>query len=110
MSRIKIEDNNKDNRFIIMAKLLSDREDSQEIIDNALKNGNGKELIFDIDLKINGLEFDFGSFIDKLIDNIDEYVDYRAKELLKNKLVDVDNKVNDILNNLDDISSFFDFV
>ena len=104
MKKIKVKDNMEDTMFLVITKLLSNRKDSAKIIENALKNGKGKELVFDIDLKINGREFDFEQFMNELISREDEIVEKRVKEILEDKFIDINNKVNDILDDLNYIS------
>lgn len=104
MNKIKVKDNMEDTMFLVITKLLNNRKDSAKIIENALKNGKGKELVFDIDLKINGREFDFEQFMNELISREDEIVEKRVKEILEDKFIDINNKVNDILDDLNYIS------
>lgn len=75
----------------------------KELVQNAEKDDDG--YIFDIELKIDGVEFDFSNVINQLISSQNEIVEKKVKERLKDKFYDIISKSNEIIENLDYINT-----
>lgn len=73
------------------------------MVENAEKDNDG--YIFDIELKIDGVEFDFSNVINQLISSQNEIVEKEVKERLKDKFYDIISKSNEIIENLDYINT-----
>lgn len=73
------------------------------MVENAEKDDDG--YIFDIELKIDGVEFDFSNVINQLISSQNEIVEKEVKERLKDKFYDIISKSNEIIENLDYINT-----
>lgn len=74
-------------------------EQGAEIIKNAKQDENG--FIFDIELKINGVEFNFENIVNSLIENESITIEKEIKERLKDKFYDIINKANECIENID---------
>lgn len=78
-------------------------EQGAEIIKNAKQDKDN--FILDIELKINGVEFNFENIIKSLVEKENEIIDKEVKERLKDEFYDIINKSQDIIENLDYIKT-----
>lgn len=69
---------------------------------------NKESMIFDVEFKVNGVEFDFQKVCDTLIVQYRKYVDDEVKRIYQNKLDVVINKLNDMSTYADDILKLID--
>jgi hypothetical protein len=72
------------------------------IVDDRLFTEDFDGTQVNIELKINGVEYDFGVFSQHLIESYDERVRQDAEELLEKKFGKVSQAATDIQNLLDD--------
>ena len=72
----------------------------QEVIYNSLdelddivkiQEALGPDDLYEIEFKINGIEIDFMKFMDFVNTNMNEFIDNAAKELVQNKLNEIDD-------------------
>lgn len=103
--KVKFNPNERNNVHWALCHTLFDEDSNEEkakkVIDIAHKNKEGDYFIYDIELKINGEEFNFESLINNLLKNENEIIGRAVKRELENQFYDIQNKVNDILENLD---------
>ena len=74
-------------------------------IDEILKNSpkkNGESYIFDIELRVNGVELNFSNYITEMLNQMDDYIESKAKRLLKNKCEDLIEKFKENCEELTD--------
>lgn len=62
-----------------------------------------EDRFYDLKLLVNGIELE-PNFYNKLINNIDKYIDEQAKSLIREKLEEAENKVRKISEMFDEIA------
>lgn len=105
MEKIKFNPNEKNRIHWTLCHLLfeddTDREKVKKVIDMAYKNKEGENFIYEVDLKINGEQFNLENLVNNLVNNYNKVVENAVREKIKEKFYEIENKANDILENLD---------
>ena len=92
---------NKIINYIINTLLFSENElDSAKFLTNTL-NKETRKFDFDIKFKINGKDFDFMTLIKRIIDEEDEIIAKKVKEILVEKFEKIQTVANNIIENLE---------
>ncbi len=105
---MKFEVSRGNDLFWALCKIVGKEEEKAlKVLENAEKNENG--YIFNIELKIDGVDFNFGSIITGLLQRQDEEVKRQVQNVLESKFLDIVNQANEIIEDLDGISETLDF-
>lgn len=80
--------------------LIADEKNYTDFIKNAF-NEKTKKFDFDIELKINGKEFDFMKLLQRIVDSEDEIIEKQVKKVLIEKFENIQNVTNNIIENLE---------
>lgn len=83
---IKINPNNTNDMYYVICKILGqdNTDESTDIIKKAFEKGNKDNFVFDIELKINGIDFDFVRFVTELIKEENQCIENAVRKELKN--------------------------
>lgn len=101
---MKVKIGTSGNLFWALCEIIGkDWNKGKKVVENAEKDDDG--YIFDIELKIDGVEFDFSNVINQLISSQNGVVEKEVKERLKDKFYDIISKSNEIIENLDYINT-----
>lgn len=79
---------------------LITEENCSSLIEEALNKETGK-FDFDIELKINGQEFDFMKILDRLVNRQSEIVEKEVKKILIEKFYNIQKMTDNIIENLE---------
>ena len=91
------------NLYWALLKIVGKEEEKAlKVLKNAEKNESG--YILNIELKIDGVDFDFDSIITGLLQRQNEEIEKQVQYKLEDKFYDIINKAQDIIDNLDEIS------
>ena len=103
---VKINPNNTNDMFYIICKILGEdnSNESKNVIEKAFKKGDKDNFIFDIELKINGVDFNFVKFVKRLIEEENQCIKNAVQDELKNNFEDIISKAENIIENLDCIN------
>ena len=103
---VKINTNNKNDMFYVICRILEqdNSNESTTIIKKAFEKGDKDNFIFDIELKINGVDFDFVKFVKRLIEEENQCIKNAVQDELKNNFEDIISKAENIIENLDCIN------
>lgn len=103
---VKINPNNTNDMFYIICKILGEdnSNESKNIIEKAFEKGDKDNFIFDIELKINGVDFDFVKFVRRLVEEENQCIKNAVQDELKNNFEDIIQKAENIIENLDCIN------
>ena len=100
---MKVKIGTSGNLFWALCKIIGEEWDKgKELVENAEKDDDG--YIFDIELKIDGVEFNFDSIITGLLQRQNEEIKRQVQYELEDKFYDIINKAQDIVDDLDEIS------
>lgn len=103
---IKINPNNTNDMYYVICKILGqdNTDESTDIIKKAFEKGNKDNFVFDIELKINGIDFDFVRFVTELIKEENQCIENAVRKELKNNFEGIVQKAENIIENLDCIN------
>ena len=103
---VKINPNNINDMFYVICRILEqdNSNESATIIKKAFEKGDKDNFIFDIELKINGVDFDFVKFVRKLVEEENQCIKNVVRNELKEKFEDIIQKAENIIENLDCIN------
>lgn len=80
--------------------LTTGEENCSSLIKEALNEETGN-FDFDIELKINGQEFDFMKILDRLVNRQNEIVEKEVKKVLIEKFYNIQKMTDNIIENLE---------
>lgn len=105
MEKIKFNPNERNRIHWTLCNLLfeddKDTEKVKKVMDIAKENREGDNFIYEVDLKINGEQFNLESLVNNLVNNYNRIVENAVKEKIKENFYEIESKTNDILENLD---------
>lgn len=104
MKNVKVNIDNDKNINVYKAIFFAISRNNQngiDMLDDAVRNNKDGIVNFDIEFKVNGVELDFGLFMDNLINKENVLMEKEVREVLKDKFIDIVNKANTIIDDLD---------
>lgn len=91
------------NLYWALCKIVGGEEKKAiKVLENAEKNENG--YILNIELKIDGVDFNFDSIMTGLFQRQNAEIERQVQYKLEDKFYDIINKARDIIDDLDEIS------
>lgn len=105
MEKIKFNPNDRNRIHWTLCHLLfeddKDTEKVKRVIEKSHKMKEGENFIYEVDLKINGEQFNLESLVNNLVNNYNKIVADAVRDEIKDKFYDIENKTNEILESLD---------
>lgn len=90
------------NLYWALLKIVGEEEKALKVLENAEKSESG--YILNIELKIDGVDFNFNSIMTGLFQRQNEEIERQVQYKLEDKFYDIINKARDIIDDLDEIS------
>ena len=97
--KVELDANRNDLINFAIYTLLEDEKEAAPLIQNALNKETGK-FEYDIELKINGKEFNFIKILDRIVNQENEIIEEEVKKFLINKFENIRNITDNIIENL----------